>query len=232
MVKSDFIYSKNLGMDWIYTLCIPDDYQNGKEYDLLIILHGTNGNNRTLVDRVPLEDILEEYKDKIVVLPNGFNSYYIDNMENAIIEDLIPFLEGEFNIKNMIIGGVSMGGFGALNLTLKYPKLFKKAVLISPAIWNPLPPMDSSVRDMCAFGKPFNEDKWIENSWISKTENLSKNSYILIHGNQDEIVERHNVDKFVNYCLDNGIEIEYYNIDGNHNSEVVKKGLEIALERL
>lgn len=232
MIKSNFIYSKSLGMDWVYTLYIPDDYESAKQYDLLILLHGTNGNNRTLVDRVPLEEILKKHKSKIVLLPNGFNSYYIGRVEDALIEDLIPFIDKKFNIKDMIIGGVSMGGFGALHLTLRYPVLFKKAILISPAIWNPVPPMDSGVRMMYAFGQPFDEAKWLENSWMLNTKNLNKNNYILIHGNQDEIVEKHNIEKFVDYCLYNGVEFEYNYIDGNHNSEVVKKGLEIALERL
>lgn len=232
MIKSDFIYSKSLGMDWVYTLYIPDDYENEKKYDVLILLHGTNGNNRTLIDRVPLEEMLKGNRDKIVILPNGFNSYYIGKVEDALIKDLIPFIDKKFNVENLIIGGVSMGGFGALRLTLRYPKLFKKAILISPAIWNPVPPVDSSVRKMCAFGQPFDEEKWIENSWTSNTENLKENSYILIHGKEDEIVEKHNIEKFVHYCLDKGIELEYYYVNGNHNSEVVKQGLEIAFKKI
>ncbi|MEY8530477.1 alpha/beta hydrolase-fold protein [Lactobacillus taiwanensis] len=58
-------------------------------------------------------------------------------MESAIIQDLLPCLLTHYPIANEIgIGGISMGGYGAARLTLKYPQLFSKAFLISPAVWN------------------------------------------------------------------------------------------------
>ena len=92
MIETNFIYSTELGMDWCFTAYYPDNYIKEKVYDLVILLHGTNGNNRTLVDRVPLKEIMNNYEDKIVILPNGFNSYYLEKVEKAIINDLIAFL--------------------------------------------------------------------------------------------------------------------------------------------
>lgn len=225
MIETSFIYSTELEMDWCFTTFYPDNYIKEKEYDLVILLHGTNGNNRTLVDRVPLQEIMKGYEDKIVILPNGFNSYYLDKVENAIINDLIPFLKKNIKFKSITLGGVSMGAFGALRLSLKYPNLFENIILISPAIWNPVPPEDCSVRKMCAFGIPFNEEIWMDNSWFRNTDNLDKNNYILIHGLQDEIVDISNCYKFVDYCKENNINIKSYFIEGNHDSKVVIEGL-------
>lgn len=230
MVTTNFIYSSALEMDWCFTAYYPNHYDNEKEYDVVILLHGTNGNNRTLVDRVPLEEIMKKYEDKIIVLPNGFNSYYLDKVENAIINDLIPFLRENTNIRRLNLGGVSMGAFGALRLSLKYPNIFENTILISPAIWNPVPPDDCSVRKMCAFGRPFNEEIWMNNSWFRNEENLSKNNYIVIHGLQDEIVEVSNCYKFVDYCEDNNIDIKYFFINGNHDSKVVEEGIRTGFE--
>ena len=230
MIKTEFIYSNALEMDWCFTAFYPDNYSNEKEYDVIVLLHGTNGNNRTLVDRIPLQEIMESYENKIVILPNGFNSYYLDKVENAIINDLIPHLRKNISISNFILGGVSMGAFGALRLSLKYPELFKTIILISPAIWNTVPPKDCSVRSMCAFGRPFDEEKWMKNSWFRNTENLSKNKYIVIHGLQDEIVDISNIYEFVNYCKGNNINLQYYFIEGNHDSKVVTEGIKRSFE--
>lgn len=225
MVTTNFIYSRALEMDWCFTACYPNNYENEKDYDVVILLHGTNGNNRTLVDRVPLEEMMKSYQDKIVILPNGFNTYYLDKVEKAIINDLIPFLKESINFRSLTLGGVSMGAFGALRLSLKYPNLFKNIILISPAIWNPVPPEGCSVRKMCAFGIPFNEEIWMNNSWFRNRENLNKNNYIVIHGLQDEIVDISNCYKFVEYCKENNINIKHYFINGNHDSKVVEQGI-------
>jgi S-formylglutathione hydrolase FrmB len=45
-----------------------------------------------------------------------------------------------------VIGGESMGGFGALRFALKYPELFAAAALMSPAIYVPEPPPYFSAR--------------------------------------------------------------------------------------
>ena len=225
MIETNFIYSTELGMDWCFTAYYPDNYIKEKVYDLVILLHGTNGNNRTLVDRVPLKEIMNNYEDKIVILPNGFNSYYLEKVEKAIINDLIPFLKKNIKFNSITLGGVSMGAFGALRLSLSYPDLFENIILISPAIWNPVPPQDCSVRKMCAFGIPFNEEVWMDNSWFRNVDNLNKNKYILIHGLQDEIVDISNCYKFVDYCKENNINIQSYFIEGNHDSKVVEEGL-------
>ncbi|EKY28615.1 esterase family protein [Clostridium celatum] len=230
MITTDFIYSTALEMDWCFTAYYPGNYLKEKEYDVVILLHGTNGNNRTLVDRVPMQEIVEKYKNKIIILPNGFNSYYLDKVEKAIINDLIPFLMQNINIRGITLGGVSMGGFGALRLSLKYPDLFENIILISPAIWNPVPPENCSVRQMCAFGRPFDEEKWMNNSWFKNIKNLNKNKYIVIHGLQDEIVDISNCYKFVDYCNKNNIYIKGYYVEGNHDSKVVAEGLKKSFE--
>lgn len=77
----------------------------------------------------------------IVVFVDGFNSFYIDSLyglklETAIIHDLLPYLFKHYPLKHNIgIGGISMGGYGAARLVLKYPSLFSAAFLISPAVW-------------------------------------------------------------------------------------------------
>jgi len=72
----------------------------------------------------------------IIVMPDGFtDSWYVDSlvyqMESAIIDDLIPYIESKYSIDKNIryIAGLSMGGYGALRFVLLYPDYFKGAGL-------------------------------------------------------------------------------------------------------
>lgn len=113
------------------------------------MLHGLGGNHTNLLERFDSKAILDKVikktgKDMIVVFPDGFNSFYIDQndgmkMEKAIMEDLIPYIDKTYNTKksrnSRAIAGISMGGYGAARFALKYPDKFSKATLISPAVW-------------------------------------------------------------------------------------------------
>ena len=45
-----------------------------------------------------------------------------------------------------------MGGYGALRYSLAHPDLFGASIVLSPAVYVPIPPSDSSTREFGAFG--------------------------------------------------------------------------------
>jgi S-formylglutathione hydrolase FrmB len=72
----------------------------------------------------------------IVVMPDGGRGFYTDAAEGyayetAIVQDLVNFIDKMFHTrtdrKGRAIGGLSMGGYGAIKLALKYPELFGSA---------------------------------------------------------------------------------------------------------
>lgn len=78
-------------------------------------------------------------------MQEGNSSYYVnsaerpqDRYEDYIVKDLIADVESRFPAavgrSNRAIIGISMGGFGALNLSLRHPDLFVFASALSPAI--------------------------------------------------------------------------------------------------
>jgi putative tributyrin esterase len=75
-------------------------------------------------------------------MPNAYITYYRDpidrrGMESAIIEELIPMIDATFATdarrEARFISGLSMGGYGALYLGVKYPHLFSAISAHSPA---------------------------------------------------------------------------------------------------
>jgi S-formylglutathione hydrolase FrmB len=88
----------------------------------------------------------------IVVMPNGERSYYTDAhanpraaFETFIVRDLIGFVDRMFQTiptrAGRVIGGLSMGGYGALKLALKHSDLFRAAASHSGALCAPRPPL-------------------------------------------------------------------------------------------
>lgn len=58
---------------------------------------------------------------------NSFNGQ--QRMEDALVQDLIPFIDQHYrtlaDAANRAIGGLSMGGYGAANIALHHPELFR-----------------------------------------------------------------------------------------------------------
>ncbi|HRE29810.1 MAG TPA: alpha/beta hydrolase-fold protein, partial [Anaerolineales bacterium] len=94
--------------------------------------------------------------------------YYVDSaytggdapgaaLETAFFVELMPHIEASYRVHadraGRLIGGYSMGGFGALRYALAYPEVFGAALVLSPAVYTPLPPADSSTREFGAFGR-------------------------------------------------------------------------------
>ncbi|MBI2784248.1 MAG: alpha/beta hydrolase, partial [Gammaproteobacteria bacterium] len=77
-------------------------------------------------------------------------------METAFTQDLIAHADATYPTRTdrdgRIVAGYSMGGYGALRYALAHPELFGAAVVLSPAVYFPLPPPDSSTREFGAFG--------------------------------------------------------------------------------
>ena len=178
------LYSKALKLDWNYSVYLPKVYNsegNDKEYPVIYLLHGANGNHTNMKERFDGPGIITRLIDEgiieetIAVFVDGFNSYYFDgacfNMETALIEDLIPTLEANYRIKQdreyRKIGGISMGGFGSARLALKYPELFSGCMLLSPAIWES-PDNDNVI-----------VEKW--NVFQGDGKNFSKSLYDSVH---------------------------------------------------
>ncbi len=157
--------SPTLGRTWTYNVYLPTGYDDSKlNYPVLYLLHGNDGsrNDWPVKGRLkPTVDALIESGDippAIIIMPDAGTTWYVDlkeKMETAFFDDMIPHVEKNYHAlttrDGRLIGGLSMGGYGALRYVLEYPEKFKAAALLSPAIYNPEPPVDSSARAVKVF---------------------------------------------------------------------------------
>jgi enterochelin esterase-like enzyme len=167
--------SAALGRKWTYAVYLPSDYDTSNlRYPVLYLLHGHGGGLYDWVNRGHIQSTTDaliasgDMPPAIIVMPDAGMTCFVDRqekMETAVIRDLIPDVERHFRAlptrSGRLVGGLSMGGYGALRFSLKYPEMFAAAALLSPAIYDPEPPETSGARRAGVFGSPdFDPEVW------------------------------------------------------------------------
>ena len=111
-----------------------------KKFKTLYLLHGYLGNYTDWVSGTRIQRWAEE-RDLCVVMPSGDNSCYVDRPETGncygqfIGEELVEMTRRMFPLsrkrEDTFIGGLSMGGFGAMRNGLKYHETFGAIISFS-----------------------------------------------------------------------------------------------------
>lgn len=145
---------------------------------VLYLLHGAGGDSRSWLHEGALAPALARSLEAAaaepfaVVMPSfGPSSWWIDGAvdaaASALVRELMPRAEARMGLAPggaaRAIAGVSMGGYGALSLMLTHPEKFCAAALLSPAVYEPLPPAASAARQSAQFGggpAGFDEAAW------------------------------------------------------------------------
>jgi len=109
----------------------------------LFLLHGYSGNSWDWAYGSLVAELALKY-NLAVVMPSGDNSFYVNakasgyRYEDFIVKDLLAYIQKTFSLametKDTFIGGLSMGGFGAIRLGLAHPECFGKIVGLSSAL--------------------------------------------------------------------------------------------------
>ncbi|HEX6835511.1 MAG TPA: alpha/beta hydrolase-fold protein [Polyangia bacterium] len=115
--------SAALGRDTTYTALLPDGGE--PPFAVLYQLHGASDDHRAWLYKSSLLRYVEGLP-LVVVMPSGENSYYVDGWERLVVDDLPAHVARTFRVRpgRAAIGGLSMGGYGALRLGLKYAERF------------------------------------------------------------------------------------------------------------
>lgn len=159
-----------------YYIYLPPGYETGKlAYPVVYLLHG-RGENMSSWARFPkeIEPLFAAGKITpfIAVMPDfpsqSRAGYYVDSqytgadspgeaVETFFFNELIPHIDRTYRTlsqrEGRAVAGYSMGGYGAVRYLLAHPQAFLAGIALSPAIYVPLPPADSSTREFGAFGK-------------------------------------------------------------------------------
>ncbi len=68
-----------------------------------------------------------------VGVPSRFQANFSAQHVNYVVKDLLPYIEGKYNIDagNRVIAGLSMGGGQSLNVAMSHPQLFQALGIFS-----------------------------------------------------------------------------------------------------
>jgi S-formylglutathione hydrolase FrmB len=145
LVRTGSFASEALGRTMKYRVILPDGYDAGEQrYVTLYLLHGLFGTYSDWESRTDVFSYSRPYA-LIIVMPEGENSWYTDSagepaqkFERYVATDLIAHIDDTYRtIRSRharAVAGLSMGGYGALKLALKYPGTFVFAGSISGAL--------------------------------------------------------------------------------------------------
>lgn len=131
-----------------YSIYLPADYnKSGKEYPCVYLLHGYGDDETAWVKCGHIDRIINELEKDgtiepmIYVIPQGFNSYYVNrqngtfNYMDMFTKELVPMIDSVYRTKRdrtqRAVAGYSMGGYGALILPAMHPDLFSVSVPLS-----------------------------------------------------------------------------------------------------
>jgi len=174
--KQEQFFSFSLGHTLDYLIYLPPDYQpQGVCYPVLYLLHGRGDNHLAWLQvKGSLDWLIASgaIPALLAVMPDApaseRSSYYVDSdyqgrraagekVETAFTGDLLVQIERAYPAwtgrEARWIGGYSMGGYGALRCGRGHPELYSAIIALSPAVYQPQPPFDSSARQSGAFGQ-------------------------------------------------------------------------------
>jgi S-formylglutathione hydrolase FrmB len=211
-VDCESLPSAILGREVEYCIAFPPGYDDSTaRYPVLYYLHGLFEHDRSWSEhsgQQTWENLMSTGKigKFIVVMPEGGKSFYVNSFdgreryEDFFIQELVPAIDQKYRTlaarDTRGISGVSMGGFGALNLAMRHPDVFGSASAHSAALIAKFPnPLPSEGRWgfyarvlQEPFGAPLNEAYFDANNPLTLAEHPERFASLKLYfdcGDQD-----------------------------------------------
>ncbi len=249
-------YSKSLARLVPLTVCLPIDEfpdkppRENKPFKTLYLLNGLYGEQNAWMHITNIPQLADKYNIAIV-MPAGENSFYVDDEVRCAFygkyvgEEIVAFTRSVFNLshkrEDTILGGLSMGGYGAARNGLKYAENFGAIFAFSSAF----------IVDQLATADPNQQrgvlpnEFWLhiygpQNKMLGSDVDpkfLAKNlldtkaelpRYYIACGTEDYLLMANR--DYVNYLNEIGFPHTYEEGPGEHNAEFWRIYIEKALD--
>lgn len=171
--KAKTFDSKSLGAPITYVAYLPADYETGKaSYPVIYALHGMFENSAFWERRglAPQYDDLVKSgvaPNAIVVTVDGGNNLFVNSSrgkyQDMVTKDLVEHIDQTYRTiakrEGRALLGVSMGGYGALNIAFSRPEVFIAVATHSAMLLTEIPTIEAGARggQMRAFTGVFGE---------------------------------------------------------------------------
>jgi S-formylglutathione hydrolase FrmB len=135
-------FSRSLQKASSVSVVFPDDPEIPRPWSAFYLLHGLSDDDTIWMRRTSIDRYVEGLP-LVVVMPDGGRGWYTNAKvgyahEDDLIKDVVGLVDRTFPVKaeraGRAIGGLSMGGYGAVKLGLKHHEMFASVNSHSGAI--------------------------------------------------------------------------------------------------
>ncbi len=128
-------FSRSLLKASSFNIVFPDEPNVPKPWSVFYLLHGLSDDHTIWMRRTSIERYVQGLP-LAVVMPDGGRGFYTDAAEGLayesdLIKDVVGLVDRTFPVKaersGRCIGGLSMGGYGAIKLGVKHHEMFASA---------------------------------------------------------------------------------------------------------
>jgi putative tributyrin esterase len=135
-----------MGKGHTATLVLPDSYAgSSRRFPTVYVLHGWSGNDGSWTENTGIAGLADRYGLILVMPDGGFDKWYIDSpvqatnkYEQYVGREVVSHIDTHFRTiaskEARAITGLSMGGFGALNIALNNQATFCAAGSLSGGV--------------------------------------------------------------------------------------------------
>ena len=230
-----------------FEIYLPGSYDQASDlsYPVLFLLHGDDGHIndwagmglQAKMDRATANGMPE----MIVVMPDGSGHFGdetdwanradgTDPIEDQVLE-LVNYVDQTYRTltdrSDRFIGGLSSGGFGALNIALHRPDLFSVAMSFSGFVAADDPEADPGV-----FG---NDPVYLASNspaGLLSSQAAAGDLYYVLSGGQNDAYFQHRMAEFSAELDRLGIPHEFHVVPGGHDGNAWSAGLDFGLAHL
>lgn len=250
-------YSKAIQREVTFNALIPMDTMESpdrpkigdKPMKSLYLLHGYSGSFTDWISFTRIRELSSKHHIA-VFMPAGENHFYLDDVDKRALygeyvgDELVKYTRDMFPLsdrkEDTIIGGLSMGGYGAIRNGLKYAQNFGSIIALSSAlitynIQNASPDYTDGVGDYNYFTRVFGDlnklsgsDKDPEALIMNlKKKNKAIPNIYMACGTEDFLLDTNK--KFRDFLNKEDIKFTYVEAPGEHTwdfwNEYIEKGL-------
>lgn len=231
-------YSETTGKNRKAVLLLPPNYTEDKQYPVLYLFHGGNGDENDWKSGNPdivIGNLIDsgECPEMIVVMPNcrarandaanPSDSLSHDHMDawtrflDDFQNDLMPYMAEHYSIlegrENTAVGGFSMGGREALYLGFSIPETIGYMGAFSPAF---------GLFEYENWG--LHEDGYFDEDNFTLPDEYFDDTLCLIMNGQNDSMVRNEPERYHNALVKSGFNHFYYTVPGDHDWNVWNNG--------
>lgn len=235
------VFSASMQKNIKTCVMLPDSYKkSAKKFPVVYLLHGYSGNYGSWAkDFKELKKQVDLYNFIVIGVDGNYSSWYFDSpidpsfkYETYVTSELVPYIDKNYktisNREGRAISGLSMGGHGALYLSIKHQDIFGAAGSMSGGVdFRPFPD-NWDIKKRLGTITEF-PDNWNKNTVVNMLDLLPNNSLkLIIDCGVDDFFMKVNRDLHAK-MLDKKINHDYIERPGEHNLAYWENALKYQL---